>query len=41
MLDGGEKAYMGGEFNALDRVTPAQWDAMEAQIRKTNKAGKE
>ena len=28
---------MAGEFNALDRVTPAQWDSLEAQIRKTNK----
>jgi 2,4-dienoyl-CoA reductase len=35
-LDGGEKSFMSGEFNALNQVTPAMWDQMEALIRKGN-----
>lgn len=33
LIDGGETAWNGGEFNVLDAVTPAQWDALE-QLRK-------
>eukprot|EP01138_Halocafeteria_seosinensis_P014149 gb/GECG01014447.1/.p1 GENE.gb/GECG01014447.1/~~gb/GECG01014447.1/.p1 ORF type:complete len:449 (+),score=76.93 gb/GECG01014447.1/:1-1347(+) len=32
-LDGGEKAKLSGEMNALDRVTPEMWDKMEEMIR--------
>lgn len=32
-IDGGERAYGGGEFNVLDAVTPEQWDALEAARR--------
>lgn len=30
VIDGGESAWNGGEFNILDEVTPEQWDALEA-----------
>lgn len=30
VIDGGETAWNGGEFNILDEVTPEQWDALEA-----------
>ena len=33
-IDGGESAWTGGEFNVLDEVTPAQWDALEAMRKK-------
>jgi NAD(P)-dependent dehydrogenase (short-subunit alcohol dehydrogenase family) len=33
-IDGGETAWTGGEFNVLDEVTPAQWDALEAMRKK-------
>ena len=33
-IDGGETAWNGGEFNVLDEVTPAQWDALEAMRKK-------
>lgn len=29
-IDGGESAFNAGEFNALDAVTPEQWDALAA-----------
>lgn len=38
-LDGGEKSFMAGEFNALNQVTPGMWDQMEAMIRKGNAKG--
>lgn len=36
-FDGGEKVGMSGEFNSLERVTPQQWDMLEAMIRKSKK----
>lgn len=39
MLDGGESAALAGEFNALEVVTPEQWDALEAAGRKAGKSG--
>ena len=33
-IDGGESAWTGGEFNVLDEVTPAQWDALEAMRKR-------
>lgn len=32
-IDGGERAYGGGEFNVLDAVTKEQWDMLEAARR--------
>ncbi|XP_060905449.1 2,4-dienoyl-CoA reductase, mitochondrial [Labrus mixtus] len=34
-FDGGEYVSMAGEFNELKKVTPDQWDVMEAMIRST------
>lgn len=34
-IDGGETAWNGGEFNVLDEVTPAQWDALSAARKKS------
>eukprot|EP01100_Stratorugosa_tubuloviscum_P001913 TRINITY_DN1439_c1_g1_i2.p1 TRINITY_DN1439_c1_g1~~TRINITY_DN1439_c1_g1_i2.p1 ORF type:complete len:434 (-),score=230.10 TRINITY_DN1439_c1_g1_i2:178-1479(-) len=34
-FDGGETAFMGGEFNALNQVTKEEWDTMESLIRST------
>lgn len=34
-LDGGEYVWMAGEFNHLQKVTPDQWNMMEAMIRNT------
>ncbi|XP_061571449.1 2,4-dienoyl-CoA reductase, mitochondrial [Cololabis saira] len=34
-FDGGELVSMAGEFNELRKVTPDQWDLMEAMIRGT------
>jgi len=39
-LDGGEKVGLSGEFNALDRVTEAEWDGLEAAIRAGKGKGK-
>ena len=36
-LDGGEKAAMGGEFNALSAVTEDQWRYMRDLIKKNAK----
>jgi NAD(P)-dependent dehydrogenase (short-subunit alcohol dehydrogenase family) len=33
-IDGGETVWGAGEFNVLDKVTPAQWDALEAMRKK-------
>ena len=33
VIDGGEWLAGAGEFSALDRLTPADWDALEAQAR--------
>ena len=33
-IDGGETVWGGGEFNILDEVTPAQWDALEAMRKR-------
>jgi len=40
-LDGGEFRQLAGEFNKLLRVTPEQWDMLEAMIRSTNKKSKQ
>ena len=34
LIDGGESAWNGGEFNILDEVTPEQWDALEARRKR-------
>lgn len=39
-LDGGEFRCLAGEFNKLLKVTPEQWDMMEAVIRSSNKKSK-
>ncbi len=33
-IDGGESAWLGGEFNVLDEVTTEQWDMLEAKRKK-------
>jgi NAD(P)-dependent dehydrogenase (short-subunit alcohol dehydrogenase family) len=33
-IDGGETVWGAGEFNVLDRVTPEQWDALEAMRKR-------
>ncbi|XP_045310262.1 2,4-dienoyl-CoA reductase [(3E)-enoyl-CoA-producing], mitochondrial [Leopardus geoffroyi] len=34
-FDGGEEAFISGEFNSLRKVTKEQWDTIEGLIRKT------
>jgi len=36
-IDGGEWLKGAGEFNFLDVLSPAEWEAMEMQVRKANK----
>jgi len=39
-FDGGERRGYSGAFNALDKVTPEQWDQLEIMIRSSNKKSK-